>query len=157
MTNKVGINKNQALLLNQSLNDLLSNFQIYYQNLRGFHWNIKGNNFFELHAKFELLYTESNLAIDQIAERILTLGGKPLHAFSDFLEEAEIKEAKNLHTAVSTVETTIANLAVLLKKEREILSLAQEAQDEGTANLMGDYISAQEKEVWMLSSFNYKD
>lgn len=77
----LGLDKTKSANLVNSLNGLLANFQIYYQNLRGLHWNIKGKNFFELHVKFEEFYTDSHVKVDAIAERILTLQGKPLHTF----------------------------------------------------------------------------
>ena len=66
----LGLDKAKSANLVFSLNGLLANFQIYYQNLRGLHWNIKGKNFFELHVKFEEFYTDSQVKIDDIAERI---------------------------------------------------------------------------------------
>jgi starvation-inducible DNA-binding protein len=74
----IGLDKQESANLVDNLNGLLANFQIYYQSLRGLHWNIKGNNFFELHEKYEEFYTDSLVKIDDIAERILTLQGKPL-------------------------------------------------------------------------------
>jgi starvation-inducible DNA-binding protein len=74
----------------KKLNILLSNFQVYYQSLRGLHWNIKGKSFFELHVKFEEYYTDSQEKIDLIAERILTLQGVPLHTFSDYTSRAVV-------------------------------------------------------------------
>lgn len=153
MKNLIGIEKSKAEKLSEKLNTLLSNYQIYYQNLRGFHWNIAGPSFFELHAKFEELYTGANTSIDDIAERILTLGSTPLHTFEDYWSGAAIKAAKNVKDGTETVKTTIANLGTLIELEREILSLANEADDEGTATLMSDYIKEQEKTVWMLSAY----
>ena len=77
----LGLDKEKTERLVINLNGLLSNFQVYYQNLRGLHWNIKGKSFFKLHVKFEEYYTYSQEKIDLIAERILTLGGNPLHTF----------------------------------------------------------------------------
>ena len=83
MKNLIGIDKEKAKELVIKLNDLLANYQLFYQNLRGLHWNIKGKEFFELHLKFEELYNDAVIKIDEIAERILTLEGEPLHTFSD--------------------------------------------------------------------------
>ena len=85
-TNILGLPVKESELLVKELNVLLSNFQVYYQNLRGIHWNIRGKRFFDLHVKFEELYNDSQLKIDMIAERVLTLGGTPLHTFSDYLD-----------------------------------------------------------------------
>jgi len=76
-TNDIGLKIKDSKELATKLNELLANYQIYYQNLRNFHWNVSGPNFFELHAKFEELYNAATLAIDETAERILTLGERP--------------------------------------------------------------------------------
>jgi len=153
MKNNIGINQEKAVELQQSLNTLLANFQIYYQNLRGFHWNIKGKNFFELHLKFEELYNDSQEKIDLIAERILTLGYQPLHTFKDYSKHARIKAAKNVSNDVDSMKSIKKALGTLLSLEREILHLADEAEDEGTNSMMSDFISEQEKTVWMVSSW----
>src|SRR6478736_2597194 len=90
-TNSIGLSKHEADNLAYELNVLLSNFQVYYQNLRGLHWNIRGKRFFDLHVKFEELYNDSQLKIDMIAERVLTLGGVPLHTFEDYMKENKLK------------------------------------------------------------------
>ena len=96
MKNIIGIDLEKATKLSQKLNGLLANYQLFYQNLRGLHWNIKGKEFFELHLKFEELYEDAVIKVDEIAERILTLEGEPLHTFSDYLQSAEIKEEKSI-------------------------------------------------------------
>lgn len=153
MQNTIGINQVKADELVTQLNGLLANYQLYYQNLRAFHWNITGPSFFELHVKFEELYDAANTSIDEIAERILTLEGQPLHTFSDYLNASKIKEAKGLNSAKETVATVIDNLGTLIALEREILKSAAEAEDEGTVSMVSDYIKEQEKEVWMLRSY----
>lgn len=152
-TNRIGLNEQQSDALAKELNVLLANYQLYYQNLRGFHWNIKGPSFFELHLKFEELYDDAVLKIDEIAERILTLGATPLHTFSDYLKHSAIKEASNVTDGEGSVSTTLSNLKGLLEIERRILDLSSEAGDEGTNALMSDYITQQEKTVWMLSAY----
>jgi starvation-inducible DNA-binding protein len=74
------------------LNTLLASYELHYQNLRSLHWNIKGQNFFELHLKYEELYTRTQIIIDDIAERVLTLGATPLSRFSDYLAESILAE-----------------------------------------------------------------
>jgi len=92
----LGLAQNDTEKLAKKLNVLLANFQVYYQSLRGLHWNIKGKNFFELHLKFEELYTDSQIKIDLIAERILTLQGEPLHTFSDYSSLAKVPVGKSI-------------------------------------------------------------
>lgn len=137
----------------QQLNELLANYQLYYQNLRGFHWNIVGPGFFELHAKFETMYNAAQLVIDEVAERIRTLEGTPLHSFTDYLAKAEIPEMKNHSTAIETVKGTLANLAVILKQERAVRELASQFGDEATVDLMNGDIQLLEKESWMLNAY----
>jgi starvation-inducible DNA-binding protein len=152
-TTIIGLDKKQTSELTNSLNELLSNFQVYYQNLRGLHWNIKGKNFFELHLKFEEFYTDSQEKIDMIAERILTLGGTPLHTFSDYIETAKVPVGKNVANDVEGVTLVVNSLAELLKIERYILEASSEASDEGTNSMMSDFIAEQEKTIWMLNAW----
>ena len=153
MKNLVGLDKKKVEKLVKELNILLANYELFYQNLRGLHWNIKGQNFFELHLKFEEFYKDASTKIDEIAERILTLEGEPLHTYSDYLKTTEVKEEKNVTDGTKGVEIIVKNFSILIKKERDILSLAADANDEGTLSLMSDYISETEKTLWMLNAY----
>lgn len=152
-TNLIGLDTEKTRNLAESLNDLLSNYQIFYMNVRGYHWNIKGSNFFELHAKFEELYDDLLLKIDEVAERVLTLGHRPAHAYSTYIERSGIAERKDVHDGKTAVEQIVESFAELIGKQRELLHLAGESDDEGTVALMSDYISQQEKLVWMYRSY----
>lgn len=152
-TNEIGLKIKDSKILVNKLNSLLANYEIYYQNLRNFHWNVSGPNFFELHAKFEELYNQANLGIDEVAERILTLGARPFSSFEEYIANAAIKEAKHVEDAKKMVEIVRENLSTLLKLERETIEAAAEQGDEGTLTLISDYISAKEKTVWMLSAY----
>ncbi|NBV13343.1 MAG: DNA starvation/stationary phase protection protein [Sphingobacteriia bacterium] len=149
----IALNTDLSEKIAAQLNLLLSNYQIFYQNTRGFHWNITGEKFFELHLKFEELYTDSLLKVDEIAERILTLGYTPLHTYTDYLSKSVIKETQNVTEGRVAIENILNALHSLLKIEREILSLSDEANDEGTNALMSDYIRLQEKWVWMYTAW----
>ena len=149
----IGLNKLKAEKITNSLNELLANFQVYYQSLRGLHWNIKGKSFFELHVKFEEFYTDSQDKIDFIAERILTLEGKPLHTFEDYTKLAKVPVGKNISKDTEAVELVINSLAELLKIERLILEESAIANDEGTNSMMSDFIAEQEKTIWMRKSW----
>lgn len=153
MKNIVGIEQEKAIMLSKKLNQLLANYQVFYQNLRGFHWNIKGKEFFELHLKFEEFYNDAVLKIDEIAERILTLEGEPLHTFSDYLKTSQIKEEKGITNGIEAARIIVNNFSSIILNEREILKLAGDAEDEGTVALMSDYISQTEKTLWMLNSY----
>ena len=149
----LGLDKIQSEELVKELNILLANFQTYYQNLRGLHWNIKGKNFFELHLKFEELYTDSQEKIDIIAERILTLQGIPLHTFAAYIKEAKVPVGQDISNDEKAVQLVVDSLAELLKIERSILSLADQADDEGTNSMISDFITEQEKTIWMLNAW----
>lgn len=151
--NRIGLDQNRVEELTIELNDLLANYQIFYMNVRGFHWNIKGAKFFELHVKFEELYNDLLIKVDELAERILTLGGEPLHAYSSYLNVSKIREATNVTDAETTVSSLLLSFETLLTKQRSLMDLSSEADDEGTSALMSDYIREQEKLVWMYSAF----
>lgn len=153
MKNNIGLDIQKSQELAVLLNDLLANYQVFYQNMRGFHWNVKGNKFFELHLKFEELYNDAVLKIDEIAERILTLQGVPLHTFEAYLKQSSIKSVEKDKVDGSIIPTVIENFSVLISKERAILSIAAEAGDEGTVSQMSDYITQTEKTVWMLNAY----
>ncbi|WP_299754116.1 Dps family protein [uncultured Pontibacter sp.] len=151
--NMIGIDADKAQQLANKLNMLLANYQLFYINARGFHWNISGNKFFELHAKFEELYDDAILKIDEIAERILTLGHTPFHSFTTYLENSIIKEVADVSDGAEAVREVLNGFKVLIEAERELLTLSGEADDEGTSALMSDYIREQEKLVWMYSAY----
>lgn len=151
--NSIGLDKKQAKVLADKLNVLLSNYQIFYMNSRGYHWNIKGEKFFELHTKFEELYNDSFLKIDEIAERILTLGHTPLHTYKDFVKHSSIKSVKNMTDGKKAIKEILEGYKILLPLEREILNISGDADDEGTNALMSDYLREQEKLIWMYSAF----
>ncbi|WP_034043838.1 Dps family protein [Wocania ichthyoenteri] len=151
--NSIGLNTSKTKDLANDLNYLLANFQIYYQNLRGIHWNIKGKRFFDLHVKFEELYTDANVKVDEIAERILTLGETPLHTFEDYSAKAQVKVGKNISEDDKAVRLIVDSLTELLKIERSILEKSDDANDEGTNSMMSDFITEQEKTIWMMTAW----
>ncbi|EIJ39984.1 Dps family protein [Galbibacter orientalis] len=150
--NKIGLTHEGSKNTAEKLNELLANYQIFYMNVRGLHWNIKGKDFFVLHEKFEELYNGSLENIDEVAERILTLGVTPLHSYKVYTKISKIEEVENVFDSVAAVNTVLDGLRQLLIIEREILAVASEINDEGTVSLMSDYITEQEKLVWMFSA-----
>ncbi len=153
MKNLIGLDKTKVDGLSEVLNQLLADYQVFYQNLKGLHWNIKGKEFFELHLKYEEFYNDAVIKIDEIAERILTLEAEPIHTFSDYLKNSRIKEEKGITDGTKGVKIIIKNFSTIITLERIIQSLAEDADDEGTSSLMSDYISHTEKTLWMLSSY----
>ena len=135
------------------LNQLLSDYQVYYQNLRGFHWNIKGRDFFELHVKFEELYNDTAVKIDEVAERILTLGETPLHSFGDYTNTSKINPVKNVSDGETCVKEIVGNLNYLVDLQKEIRKSAEDSDDQATADQLAAYIEEQEKTLWMYKSW----
>ena len=152
-TNAIGLSAAKASQLTAELNELLANYAVFYQNVRGFHWNIRGDKFFELHVKFEELYTDLQLKIDEIAERVLTLGATPYHTFSIYMETSSVKPTENIKDGRRAVQMILSAFTTILLQQREILDLSGKAGDEGTNALMSDYIRQQEKLVWMYSAY----
>ena len=152
-TNAIGLDRSKSEKLAKKLNVLLANYSLFYQNMRGFHWNIKGDKFFELHVKFEELYNDLLLKVDEVAERILTLGAEPEHNYSQYNKISSITESAKVTDGTRAVEQILASFKTVISLQREILELAADAGDEGTNALMSDYIRIQEKQVWMYSAF----
>lgn len=151
--NQIGLDAAGSEKLAKGLNNLLANYQLFYINARGFHWNITGSKFFELHLKFEELYNDALLKVDEIAERVLTLGHTPLHTFTDYTKVSAIKEEKNISDGTKAVKVVVKSFQTLIEIERGLLDLSAKVNDEGTNALMSDYIREQEKLVWMYTSF----
>lgn len=152
-TNAIGLDEKSAKQLAGKLNELLANYSIFYQNVRGYHWNIKGEKFFELHVKFEELYSDLLLKIDEVAERILTLGYEPEHNYSVYDKKSAIKESKQVSDGIKAVKDILHSFKIIIPLQRDLLQLSADSNDEGTNALMSDYIRAQEKLVWMYSAF----
>lgn len=151
--NDIGLDTVDCKNVSERLNQLLANYQILYINTRGFHWNIKGSDFFELHAKFEEIYSDLQNKIDEIAERVLTLGNTPLHSYSDYLKASSIKELTNVSNGKDALADIVKAMEVNMLLQRQILEMAAESDDEGTNALMSDYIREQEKSIWMYNAY----
>lgn len=150
------INEDKIELVVNELNILLADYHIYYQNLRTYHWNILGKNFFDLHVKFETLYIDAREKIDEIAERILTLRFHPLSKASQYLEISNIKEADLALTDTDMVDRIIENHKSILQQMTHVFKQAANIGDEGTVDLIGAYIRELEKQTWMLNAWSHK-
>lgn len=136
------------------LNDLLANYHIHYQKLRGCHWNVKGLHFFTLHLKFEELYTNAQVTIDALAERILTLGKSPYSTFTEYIKVSELKEIDTVGLIDTDMVLAIMDdFSKLIEMERLIMSMTSEIGDDGTNDLINSFMQFKEKNNWMLRSF----
>lgn len=135
------------------LNQELANWTVLYTKLHNYHWYVKGSNFFTLHAKFEELYTETAGYIDEIAERILTIGGEPVATLKETLELSSIEEANGTENADEMVKSLLQDFIILDKEIAAVIEAAQEGNDEATGDLFLGIKSALEQHIWMFKAY----
>ena len=136
-----------------SLNSQLASWTVIYTKLHNYHWYVTGSNFFTLHEKFENLYNEAAGYIDEIAERILTIGGKPVGTLKECLELSSIKEAKGSETADEMIKTLLEDFKTLNNEINEIIERAQGVNDEATSDLFLGIKSSLEQNMWMFNAY----
>lgn len=151
---EINLTEKQVKPVVDMLNEYLANYHIHYQKLRGCHWNVKGQSFFTLHLKFEELYTNAQLTIDEIAERVLTLGKPPHSRFADYIKESTIKEIDTIGMVdTAMVEAVLDDMTKLIELERELLDATDKAGDDGSNDMVNRFMQFKEKTIWMLRSF----
>lgn len=153
MNKYLQLNQEKTQKTVETLNVLLADYHLYYQKLRNFHWNITGRNFFELHIKFEELYNDALMKIDEIAERILTLRHQPKSNYTDYLKISNLSEAPTHISDIEMVQTLIEDHSTIIQQMRKTVEVADSADDEGTIDLIGAYIRELEKVSWMLNAW----
>ncbi|MEO2063024.1 MAG: DNA starvation/stationary phase protection protein [Christiangramia sp.] len=154
--NYLGLNSDKTKSTVEQLNVLLADYHLYYQKLRNFHWNVIGKNFFDLHEKFEELYEDAKIKVDEIAERILTLRYQPTSNLSDYLKMSNLEESKSELSDYEMIEILLEDHGAILKQMRQVVKTADDAGDEGTIDLIGAYIRELEKTSWMLDAWKMK-
>jgi len=141
--------------LESKLNLYLANQMIDYVKKHNLHWNLKGTQFFTLHAKLEELYDEANDILDEVAERILALGGNPVSNMKEALEMATIKElGDGPKSADETIRALISDTDYWIKDSKEIADLADKEGDSVTNDMFNGYTKAYQKLAWMLKAYN---
>ncbi len=138
------------------LNSLVADFTVFYQKLRHYHWNVKGSRFFILHQKFEEIYDEINLVIDELAERIVGLEGVPLHTLAHVLEEASLQEDPNIPDGEAMVAALVSDMTALTKSLQSALEEAEDAEDRTTVNMLDEVKDGLEAHIWMLKAWEGK-
>ncbi|MDL4841997.1 Dps family protein [Aquibacillus rhizosphaerae] len=131
----------------------LSNWNVLYTKLHNFHWYVTGPDFFTLHEKYEELYTEAAGYIDEIAERILTIGGKPLATLTDYLKHTSLKEATGKEDAREMVAQLVSDFELITSESKDVIVVAEENSDEVTADMFTGIRVSLEKHGWMLSAY----
>ena len=149
----LGLDNAKVQPVAQALNQLLADYQVFYANLRGFHWNVRGKGFFTLHEAYEKLYNTVAEQVDEVAERILQLGERPENRYSEYLKVSNLKEDGFEREGRHALDRVLETFKTLIAQARAIIELANEANDDVTAALMSDYLKGQEKLIWMLLSF----
>ncbi len=139
--------------LNNQLNDLVATWSVLYTKLHNYHWYVSGPSFFTLHAKFEELYNETTLMLDEIAERILALGGKPVATMKEHLELSLIEEASGKESAEEMVQAVINDFGVIMEALNKAMETAAEQGDDRTEDILNAKFQSLEQHSWMLSAF----
>lgn len=139
--------------LTQAVNKQIANWSVMFIKLHNYHWYVTGPEFFTLHAKFEELYNEAALHIDELAERLLAMGDKPVATMAGALERSSVKEAEGRETAQEMVVNIVEDYSTMIQELKQGMELADAANDETTGDLLLSIHSGLEKHVWMLNSF----
>lgn len=146
-------NKVNTASLEQVLNRQVANFNVLYVKIHNFHWYVKGEQFFALHVKFEELYEEVTLKMDEVAERLLSIKGSPAATMKEYLEIATIQEATGKEDTRGMVQSLIEDFATISEELTEGIELAEEVTDQPTADMFTTIRADLEKHQWMLRSF----
>ncbi len=136
-----------------AVNRQVANWTVLYVKLHNYHWYIKGKNFFTLHAKFEELYNEANEHVDELAERILALEAKPVATMKEVLETSSIEEATGNETEEQMVQAIVEDFEKMVDELQEGIELAEEANDEGTGDMLIAVKQSLKKHIWMLKAY----
>ncbi len=143
--------------LHKKMNAYLANQQLSYIKLHNMHWYVQGSGFFTLHAKLEELYTQTAEIIDEVAERLLAIGAKPVANTKKASELASIKELEDEPiSSKAVVHQLVSDVEYWIKDTDEIIKLAEESNDSPTADLFTGYLGAYQKLLWMLTAYQSK-
>lgn len=138
--------------MEKKMNALLSDLVVFYHKLQSYHWYVKGNAFFQAHAKLEEYYDAINEQIDEVAETSLMSGFKPVSRVAEFTALTKIKETSGDYTDVNAVFSDILkDFKYLLKNAEELKADADKAENYLISAKMDDFIATYRKAVWMIS------
>lgn len=152
--NYIGLDNKKMDKVIKELNSYLADLNVMYVKIHNLHWNIEGHGFFQLHTVYEGYYEAMGNALDEVAERILILGGRPSASMKEYLELATIKELDSKAISVDeSVEIITKDFASLLEQSRNIIEIAEDASDEGTADLITEFLKQYEQALWMLKAY----
>ncbi|HCD44434.1 MAG TPA: DNA starvation/stationary phase protection protein [Lachnoclostridium sp.] len=136
------------------LNEYLANQQVMYMKLHNLHWYVKGRSFFTLHAKLEELYDQTAQIMDDVAERLLALGGSPVASLKKALALSSVKELEDVPiSSDETIKSLISDVEYWIRDTKEIVKLAEDDDDGATADQFNGYLAEYQKLLWMLKSY----
>ena len=135
--------------LEKFLNTRIADFAVLYAKLHRFHWYFEGSGFFPYHAKFEEMYDEASELLDEYAERLLAIGGRPIATLKEFAEYSVLSDAGNEVKLADIGKTIIADYTLLAEETKKGIPMAQEQNDETTADMFIESVGTFEKHVWM--------
>jgi starvation-inducible DNA-binding protein len=150
---RLGFTKLETAGTVDALNKLLANYNVHYQKLRNFHWNVKGRDFFDVHEKFEVQYNAAKVAIDDIAERIRVFGQTPFSTMYEYLNNSDIKEASTELTSLEMVKEIIKDYELLLESMFKVIEVSIDTGDSGTEDMIKEFVKMTEKNHWMMTAF----
>ncbi len=151
--NEIGISRVTAEKLSEKLNIILASYQVFSMNVKGFHWKVQGTEFFDIHEQMDGLFQDTLRKMDALAERILTLGGNPVHNHLRHIQLSEVQETKEITGAKLMVDIVIDQLRILLRQHRDVCYLAHQYEDYGTFNMSSEFIANHEKQIWMFEMY----
>lgn len=150
---KLGFSSMDTAEMVTTMNHLIANYHVFYQKLRNYHWNVTGPDFFDLHDRFELLYTAAVNDIDEVAERIRVFGAVPMSTLKEYLEVAEIIETRGRLTAIEMTREVLKDMEILDSFMLEVVDAAGNVGDAATTDMMNNMLRRMEKEHWMLTAW----
>jgi starvation-inducible DNA-binding protein len=155
MKPNIGISEKNLEEVIKILSTLLADEYVLYTKARNYHWNVVGPQFNELHKFFQSIYEELNDYIDDIAERIRSLGGWSVATLSEFLQLTRLKEHPGEYPeARKMIENLLNDYEAVIRTLREdIVKVGEEYKDLGTADFLTELMEKHEKTAWMLRSF----
>lgn len=148
----IGINEGDRTAIAEGLSRLLADTYTLYLKTHNFHWNVTGPMFQTLHTMFETQYTELAVAVDDIAERIRSLGFPALGTYSDFVRLSSIPETTGVPKAEDMIRLLVEGNESVVRTARAAFPAAEQAGDESTADLLTERMRLHEKTAWMLRS-----
>lgn len=150
------MNKQNGTKVVKDLNLILADSIVFYQKLRHYHWEVEGQQFFELHQQFEKMYDQWAAISDDIAERLMTIGGKPIRTLGEALKSSTIKEDSTTPEARKMVTNALDDMSKQLKSIKTATAEAEKSDDRGTIAMLDGMVEQIEKTTWMMEAMASK-